>query len=57
MQQTLLEKQNYDIFDLAKFILAIFIIAIHSEFLPHILYPWLRIAVPLFFVISAYLFF
>lgn len=33
------------------------IVAIHSSLYPTILYPWLRLAVPLFFMISSYLFF
>ncbi len=45
---------KYDIF---KFVLSIFIVAIHSELFPLVLYPWLRIAVPLFFVISSYFLF
>ncbi len=50
-------KKNYDIFDLLKFIFSIFIVAIHTSLYPNILYPWLRIAVPMFFIISSYLFF
>lgn len=45
---------NYDILKVA---LAIMIVMIHSEFLPNVLYPWFRISVPLFFIISAYFFF
>ena len=44
-------------FDLIKFILSIFVLAIHSSLYPKILYPWLRIAVPLFFIISSYFLF
>lgn len=51
------KRQNYDVLDLAKFILSIFIVAIHSVFFPEVLYPWLRIAVPLFFIITSFLFF
>lgn len=47
--------KNYDILDISKFILAIFIIAIHTSLLPSFLYPWLRLAIPLFFIISSYL--
>lgn len=50
-------KKNYDILDLGKFISSLFIVAIHSVLFPEILYPWLRIAVPLFFVISSFLLF
>ncbi len=49
--------KNYDSFDVVKFISAIAIIAIHTQFCSAVLYPWLRLAVPLFFTISSYLFF
>lgn len=51
------QTKSYDILDLAKFIFSIFIVAIHSELLPNVLYPWLRLAVPMFFLISSFLFF
>ena len=41
-------------YDLVKFFLSLLVLAIHSELYPMVLYPWLRIAVPLFFVISSY---
>ena len=41
-------------YDLIKFFLSIFVLAIHSNLYPMVLYPWLRIAVPLFFVMSSY---
>ena len=47
--------KRYDIFDLLKIILSFMVVAIHTELLPNILYPWLRLAVPLFFLISSYL--
>ena len=46
-----------NLFDIAKFILSVMVVAIHTSFYPEYLYPWLRLAVPLFFVISGYLFF
>lgn len=49
-------KQN-DTIDIIKYILALMVVAIHSGIFPMILYPWLRIAVPLFFMISSYIFF
>lgn len=45
------------IFDIVKFIMALMIIAIHSSLFPMVLYPWLRLAVPIFFIISSYFFF
>ena len=51
------ETKNYDILDLAKLILSIMIVAIHTSLLPSVLYPWLRLALPLFFVISSFLLF
>lgn len=50
-------QKNQDSFDLAKYILSIMVVAIHSSLFPMILYPWLRLAVPLFFMISSYLLF
>lgn len=40
-------------YDLIKFFLSLFILAIHAKLYPMVLYPWLRIAVPLFFIISS----
>lgn len=48
-------KSRYDILDIAKFVLSIFVIAIHTNLFPFFLYPWLRLAIPLFFIISSYL--
>ena len=48
---------NYDILDLTKIVLAFMIVAIHSNLFPEQLYPWLRLAVPLFFIISSFLLF
>ena len=50
-------RKNYDIFDFTKFILCLFIVSLHSGIVPNILSPFVRIAVPLFFMISSYLFF
>lgn len=44
-------------YDIIKFILSVMVIAIHSALYPMVLYPWLRIAVPLFFMISSYFLF
>lgn len=44
-------------FDVLKFILSLIIVAIHSQILLPVLFPWARIAVPLFFITSAYFFF
>lgn len=41
-------------YDLIKFFLSILVLAIHSTLYPMVLYPWLRIAVPLFFIMSSY---
>lgn len=48
-------KDKYDAFDLAKYILSFFIVAIHVNLFPQYTYPWLNIAVPLFFMMSAFL--
>ena len=53
-------KQRRDFIDVAKFALSILIVVIHIspiESLNPVLRPFLRTAVPLFFLISAYLFF
>ena len=44
-------------FDVAKFVLSVLVVAIHTYLYPDFLYPWLRLAVPLFFMISAYFLF
>lgn len=44
-------------YDLVKFFLSLLVLAIHTKLYSMILYPWLRIAVPLFFMISAYFLF
>ena len=49
--------KNYDNLDLLKFILCFMIVAIHTQLFPMILYPWLRLAVPLFFITSSFLIF
>ena len=50
-------KNRQAIFDIVKFIMALMIVAIHSSLFPMVLYPWLRLAVPIFFIISSYFFF
>lgn len=49
-------KQN-DTFDIVKYVLALMVVAIHCGYLSIALYPWLRAAVPLFYMISSYLFY
>ena len=44
-------------YDIVKFILSLLVLAIHSTLYPMVLYPWLRIAVPLFFMMSSYFLF
>jgi len=46
---------RYDLLDITKFVLSIFVVAIHCSLLPELLFPWLRLAVPLFFIISSFL--
>lgn len=48
---------SMDILDITKFVLSIFVIAIHAGLASAALNPLLRIAVPIFFMISSYLFF
>lgn len=47
--------KKYDSLDLLKFIMCLMIVAIHTQLFPMILYPWLRLAVPLFFITSSFL--
>lgn len=49
--------ENGNKFDILKFVLAILIVGIHSSKSGMIFRPVLRLAVPLFFIISSYLFF
>ena len=51
------EKTNYDSIDLLKIILSVLIVQIHSDFYLPWMKPYVRLAVPLFFIISAYFFF
>jgi len=44
-------------FDLTKFVLSFFVVAIHTELFGEYIYPIVRIAVPLYFIISSYIFF
>jgi surface polysaccharide O-acyltransferase-like enzyme len=48
------EQKNDAKYDLIKFFLSLLVLAIHSTLYPMVLYPWLRIAVPLFFIMSSY---
>lgn len=50
-------KKTNSNYDIAKVILCIMIVCLHCSLFPKILFPWLRIAVPLFFMISSYFFF
>lgn len=47
------EQKNDAKYDLIKFFLSLLVLAIHSTLYPMVLYPWLRIAVPLFFIMSS----
>lgn len=44
-------------YDILKLCLSFFIVAIHTNLWPMALYPWLRVAVPLFFMLSGYFLF
>lgn len=44
-------------FDILKFVMSLMVVAIHTSMLPKILYPWLRLAVPLFFLMTSYFLF
>lgn len=55
--RTIIVKNDNGMIDLIKFILSIMVVAIHTELYPEYLFPWLRVAVPLFFMITSYFFF
>lgn len=59
MEMNAQTKIQYDALDGLKLILAVSIAVMHARFLSleRFLYPWLRLAVPLFFITSAYFFF
>ncbi len=48
-------KKNLDILDLVKIILAFMVVAIHTGFLTHYAYPIIRLAVPIFMILSGFL--
>lgn len=50
------QRKNIEILDVTKFIMAVMVVGIHTLG-KYGLYPLFRIAVPLFFIISSYLFF
>ena len=55
------KRKSYDSFDLFKFLAAIVVIMAHTRIFGdsryHWLHPWIRIAIPVFFMVSAFLFF
>lgn len=55
------QNANLDNIDVTKFAMSIIIVAIHSDlggvWKESFIYPWARMAVPIFFIISSYLFF
>lgn len=57
MDNKVTKQKNNDLLDLVKFIMSFLIVAIHTKLFGEYLYPWLRLAVPIFFMISSYLFF
>ena len=50
-------RKEYNFIDILKFVLAVLVLLIHSNLDRTITSPLLRIAVPMFFIISAYFFF
>lgn len=51
-------KNNYDSkFDIIKFILSIFVVLVHTNVYTKQLHPWIKITVPMFFIIMSYFFF
>ncbi len=50
-------RKNYDGADLLKYIMSLFVVAMHTEAFGGVIYPLTRIAVPVFFTLSGYFFF
>lgn len=48
--------QSNNLFDISKLILAVMVVGIHTP-LPEYFFPWLRLAVPLFFMMTSYFLF
>ena len=60
-ESSIVRSKSYDSFDLFKFITSLIIMLFHTNPLGeshfHTMHPWCRIAVPVFFMISSFLFF
>ena len=51
-------KKSYDSkFDIIKFILSLFVVLVHTEVYTKVLHPWIKITVPMFFIITSYFLF
>lgn len=50
----MMHKNNYDLIDLIKLISAYAVVAIHAELLGDFIYPYVRLAVPIFFICTGY---
>lgn len=48
------KKTSLDMIDLIKLISAYAVVAIHSEFMGNLIYPYARLAVPIFFICTGY---
>ena len=53
----ILENRTNSFLDYVKAILAIMVVALHAIVFPDYTFPWLSLAVPLFFIMSSYFFF
>ena len=51
------ERKRYDLIDLFKLILSFLVVAITTNLFEPYLYPWVRIAVPMFYMFSSFFFF
>ena len=58
---TVTRTKSYDSFDLFKFIVSFMVMIVHTRILGdskfHVLHPWCRILIPVYFMISSFLFF
>ena len=55
MNMPVIEKENYDGLDITKFLMALGIIGLHSQLPKSMLYPYVRLAVPVFFLLTGFL--
>lgn len=56
-QEVSIVKRRFDMVDLSRVVLAFMVVCIHASLFPKYLIPYLRLSVPLFFMITSFFFF